>query len=261
MERDEAFRGALERKMRAPLSAFRELARGLPDDPALVDVRGLLLSGRCRVLRDTPESTDFIVAASDSPLVCIVGQPLMSLIQLAVTGDDELEVIASGDSIEHVSQALPDWLGDEVRVLTLPDPEAELPAAPAGGGGEVRVRLLSPEDRDCLGPVEDELRGELEQVLEQGSPLAASFVDEIPASFCYPVFETERWWDVSVDTLEPFRRRGLASLAFRRMLTYENQRGRSPVWAAVESNAGSLGLATKLGFEAVDGLALFRRRG
>ncbi len=260
MERDEAFRGALERKMRAPLSAFRELAHGLPDDPALVDVRGLLLSGRCRVLRDTPAGVDFIGAAPGSPPVCIVRRPLMSLIELAVTGGDELEVIASGDSIEHVSQALPDWLGDEVRVLTLPE-QADEPPAPVGGNEEVRVRLLGPEDRACLEPVEDELRTELEQVLEQGAPLAASFVDDLPASFCYPVFETERWWDVSVDTLEPFRRRGLAALAFRRMLAYENDRGRRPVWAAVESNTGSLGLAAKLGFETVDGLALFRRRG
>ena len=32
------------------------------------------------------------------------------------------------------------------------------------------------------------------------------------AAFCYPVLQTERHWDVSVDTLEGYRGRGLAGL-------------------------------------------------
>ncbi len=41
------------------------------------------------------------------------------------------------------------------------------------------------------------------------SPIAAAFADERPVSFCYSGWETETHWDVSIDTLDGYRRRGL----------------------------------------------------
>jgi RimJ/RimL family protein N-acetyltransferase len=76
-------------------------------------------------------------------------------------------------------------------------------------------------------------------------------------AFCYPVLQTERWWDVSVDTLEEFRGRGLAPRAAREMVRLMRTRGKSPVWGAVETNAASLSVARRLGFVEAGRLAVF----
>ena len=72
-------------------------------------------------------------------------------------------------------------------------------------------------------------------------------------------FLTESLWDVSVDTLEGCRRRGLAGACARALIGLLSSRGLEPVWAAVESNTASLRLAAKLGFERADRLMVFEK--
>ena len=38
--------------------------------------------------------------------------------------------------------------------------------------------------------------------------MAAAWAGHFPVSFCYPALRTERWWDISIETLEDHRRRG-----------------------------------------------------
>ena len=255
---NEEQRGALERSMRAPRSDFSTLARSLPDLPALVETRSMLLSGRCKVLLDLPDNVHFIVADQDSPLVSIVGKPQASLIQLAVSGEGgHPEVIARAESIEHVSHALPDWLGDEVIIHTRPDAE---PSDRFQNAGSHELRLLGVEDHQLLGGLPEDLADELVPALLRGIPVAARFVGEHPVSFCYAAYETERYWDVSVDTVEAYRGRGFAGEVFTRMAGHLEANNKSPVWGALDSNLASLRVAEKLGFEAVDALALFRKR-
>jgi len=68
-------------------------------------------------------------------------------------------------------------------------------------------------------------------------------------------------WDVSVDTLEPFRRQGYAGLCVAYVIDQMNRERRRPVWGAVESNEASLRLASKLGFRPVDRIIVFERPG
>ncbi len=88
-------------------------------------------------------------------------------------------------------------------------------------------------------------------------PMVAAFVDNRVASICYACRESESLWDISIDTLEPYRRRGLAAACVRFLIRKMRQEGKEPVWGAVDSNIASLGLATKLGFRPVARIAVF----
>jgi predicted GNAT family acetyltransferase len=82
-------------------------------------------------------------------------------------------------------------------------------------------------------------------------------VRDAPVSFCYVAAETESLWDVSIDTLAGHRRRGYAALCAAYLIEHMCEKGKRPVWGAVESNAPSLGLAAKLGFVPVDRVFVF----
>jgi predicted GNAT family acetyltransferase len=62
--------------------------------------------------------------------------------------------------------------------------------------------------------------------------------------------------DVSIDTLEPYRRRGHASKVVHFLVEHYAAQGRQPVWGALVSNRASLALAERLGFAPVDALSV-----
>ena len=76
-------------------------------------------------------------------------------------------------------------------------------------------------------------------------------------SFCYAASETETLWDVSIDTLEPWRGRGLARACCELLISHMARHGKSPVWGAVEGNFASMKMAERLGFRPVDTLTVF----
>jgi RimJ/RimL family protein N-acetyltransferase len=120
--------------------------------------------------------------------------------------------------------------------------------------------LLSGPEELCLLPpgLRTELRAELERTLRRGTPVVAAFVGDVPVSFCYVASETEGLWDVSIDTLEEYRRRGHAAHCAAYMIRHMRDTvGKEPVWGAVELNAPSMGLAAKLGFVPVDRVFVF----
>jgi len=82
----------------------------------------------------------------------------------------------------------------------------------------------------------------------------AAWVDGAPVSFAYAPWRSDKWFDVSVDTLADSRQLGLATIVATAMIRDERSRGREPVWGADEGNAPSLRLAKRLGFERVDEL-------
>lgn len=71
------------------------------------------------------------------------------------------------------------------------------------------------------------------------APVAAAVVSGVPVSFCYPVWTTESLWDVSIDTVEEHRRRGLAPHVVRAMVAHLGQQGLEPMWGGLESNGVS----------------------
>ena len=78
-------------------------------------------------------------------------------------------------------------------------------------------------------------------------------------AFCYSCWTTESLWDVSVDTLEPYRGRGLAEAVARSAIARRRGEGLEPVWGAVDTNGTSRRLAARLGFAETGEAVVFSR--
>ena len=121
------------------------------------------------------------------------------------------------------------------------------------------VRFLSKEEIETLEDIPAQLREEM-LVEARHTQIAATVIDDKPVSFCYAGAVTEALWDVSIDTLEPYRKMGYAALAVSFLVDWFNRQGKAPVWGAVESNMASRRLAARLGFTAVDELFVYEPR-
>jgi hypothetical protein len=140
---------------------------------------------------------------------------------------------------------LQDWRTQRVVHHALRDP-SRLPALSAASA---RVALV-----DVASLHAHAIPAELLADLESGasySPVAAVWVDGAPVSFCYAGTMTESIWDVALETLEAHRGRGHATSCVTFMIHLMRDRGREPVWGALEGNQASRCLAQKLGFESV----------
>ena len=244
----------------APPALTARLLEQVPDQPKWVDIRGMLLTGVAAVAGVEPGG-GFVVRVQHGArsVVGVVGQPAADVI--AASGDGVTEwtpVIAQPDNAAYVADSLArrgdnggEWRAELMIAHTLVAAGGRV-APPEG----VAVRLLAAAD--SLAHLPPGLRHEMTHARELG-PVAAVLIDGVAASFCYPCWTTERWWDVSIDTLEPFRGRDLGRLAFRHLYDEMQRGGRRPVWSALESNAASLRLARKIGFLPVDRIAVVSR--
>lgn len=211
----------------------------------------MLLSGECELfgLEESGE-VSVVVRNAGFPLISVVGRPSEAAIQEAATGRRDHEVIVPPENGDLVAAALPGWEGSPAT-LHLLDDEGRLPRVPAGS-----VRLLEPAELDAIEGLPRDLRSELAGAA-CSSPIAASFEDGRPVAFCYADC-TESLWDIAIDTLEGYRRRGHAARCVAYMI--EHLRPLRPVWGAGNTNQASLGLAARLGFVPVDKLLIFRAR-
>jgi hypothetical protein len=217
------------------------LLRLVPDIPRWVETRGMLVMGRGHAVVD-PSGPDSFVAVSDvAPMISMVGRPAAEIVRGVVGARVKPpEVLADLDTLGHTLDILAGWHGATFLVHEWRD-RVTVPRAD--------VRFL---DRDqlpvALPPV---LFDELSRAAGW-SPIAATFVDGMPVSFCYSTSETETLWDVSIDTLVAYRGRGLAAPCVDAMIERMLRSGKRPVWGALDENASSLALARKLGFLPVD---------
>jgi len=228
-----------------------KLAKALPDIPRWIETRSMLLSGRCEVrgLKSAGE-TVFIVLSHETGLMVVVGRP--DLQEIAACSELGCEtVLTTVENAGYVSRALPEWRAVSA-LLHLPG-DKPLPAP------DTETRLISIKDLEGIGALPETLIDEL-VLASRHSPVAAAFADGLPVSFCYAASLTEGLWDVSIDTLEPYRKRGFAEAAVIFMIDHMKKGGRVPVWGAEEWNLPSINLAKKLGFEVVDQLTVFNRR-
>ena len=186
---------------------------------------------------------------TEERLVSVVGRPADGWVAEAVArNSDSGAVIAMPENVSSVARTLPRW---EVRpaVLHLLG-EGGLARAPEGD-----VRLLCGLEGIGALPsgLRAGLRAELEGALRRYTPLAATFMEDVPVSFCYVAAETEGLWDVSIDTLDGYRRRGYAAWCAAFMVRHmREETGKRPVWGALETNVASMRLAASLGFVPVD---------
>jgi GNAT superfamily N-acetyltransferase len=252
----------------------------VPDLPRWVDTRGMLLSGRGAVVSAIPHAADsgFVVLMRDAALASIVGRPPGDVVLAALaTLAGDVNVLAQLEDAEFAGQLLAGWQR-RAAIIHVPGAASETPVAdPRGEPTHVFTRSTAPR----FDHLDDGLRQELVQALEgrtvarfvpgelppatvtsSGSsiPIAAAWADGRPVAFCYPVWQTERYWDVSVETWAPYQRRGLGERAARAMIAHMRRTGREPVWGALESNTASRRLAARLGFIEAAGLAVWTKR-
>jgi RimJ/RimL family protein N-acetyltransferase len=226
----------------------------IPDAPTWVEVRELLRSGECRIF---PGPSGAVVAGVGRPHLAVVGRPGVEAIRAAASAAPSgAELLVQVDAEDEVSRALPDWLREGAVIHAMSLEEAQ--AVPLGSP---KVALLSRNRPPSFAHLPGVLRRELADALEARSHVAAAFVDELPVTFCYTASETETLWDASIDTLEPFRRRGLARDCARFLIQHMAVHGKAPVWGSFDSNAASLRLAEDLGFRPAGRLIVFFRPG
>lgn len=212
----------------------------------------MLLSGGSILADASSDPPSFVVLQATTGQMGVVGHPSHDGIRAAA--QQAKEIIAFPENAEWTTTALPDWIGEAATIHTL-GATPSLPEVPAG-----TVRALASDEVAALTGLPPELREELLAAWQSGTPIAAAFADGRPVAFCYPGSVTERWWDVSIDTLEPYRRQGYASRCAAWCMAQMARHGRQPVWGALVSNLASARLAAKLGFEPVDRVFVFTRR-
>jgi GNAT superfamily N-acetyltransferase len=226
------------------------VARLLPDEPRWVEVRGMLLSGMGRPVGAVATSpVAFVALHAGTDQAAVVGRPDHELIQKAAAGAQEL--LAVPENAEWVAAALPVWELEVATIHTAPNFD-RIRALPPG-----TVRRLTIPELAGLPVQHALLRDELLVQARAGAPVFAAFAGGQPAAFCYAGAVTERWWDLSIDTLEPFRRQGYAAQCAAHVIQHMSEQGKMPVWGAMESNTASARLAAKLGFTAVDKVVVF----
>ena len=230
---------------------FQKLASTLPDKQLLLDTRGSLLSRSCELFGLT--KAGFVIRRFDTPLICVIGKPAISAIKEAVSKCvAEVEVLTYRESVVHVGSALSDWQEEAAIIHEFskpPDMKEKI---------DGQVRLANENELLWLKDEFPELAKELLEALPF-SPIAAFFVENKPVSFCCSTCESESLWDVSIETLPGYQRKGFAECCARFMTQYMFKKGKQPSWGALKSNTASLNLAKKLGFVPVGELYLFSR--
>ncbi|MCP3136228.1 GNAT family N-acetyltransferase [Pyxidicoccus xibeiensis] len=230
------------------MSDASTLLAALPDVPELVWARGALLSGSGSV-----EWTDGRSALLYENLeACVVGRPprarLLAYLERLPQGTE----VVMGLEDARALGPLPGWR-EEVAVVHV---QQGPPPAPPVIRGEVRIlEADAPLDLRHL-PVD--FVSELTRA-RVSSPLAVAFTEGLAVAFSYSGSETETWWDVSIDTHEPFRRQGYAAATAHALIEHMRTRSKRAVWAALESNIASLELAARLGFTPVARVASISR--
>ncbi len=232
-----------------------ELARRLADIPRWVEVRDLLLAGHGELsglsAPDGPDPVTFVLRDVESRTVFFVGMPETSEFDDSVMAiaRDQADVVAPAELTARLKVALPAWSSSRLIVHTLTERARMHEVSLAGTGWATLAEL-----RTCALP--DELMAELEAGGAH-SPIAVSRVAERPVAFCYAGSETETLWDVSIDTLEDFRRQGHGARCAALMTAHMATLGKQPVWQSLENNPASWRLAARLGFTPIDELVMF----
>ncbi len=214
----------------------------IPDTPVTVETRALALDPATYV---HAIGAGWLLIDRSGDLACVFGDadPIAVAAILDVAGfDGDLLLPATVNDVPPTLSA--QWAAERARIFTQGVEEFELSSSATRTIGRITVRRLAA--RDELTHLPSDLRSEIDNARATRDVYAA-WKDGVPASFAYVSLETERHGDLSIDTLEAFRRRGLAFAALRPVIADLITRGKRPVWGAVESNSGSLALARVLG--------------
>ncbi len=235
------------------MNELKSFAALLPDIPRWVETRGLLLSGRGEVFAAENAAADFVVRALNGKLICVVAKPARHFIEGAIDkSSNAVEVLTVVENREHLASILMGWQQSPAVIHLLPE------TVRITLSNSAIIKVLQKPAIIRIYDQAPQLSEELQEALNF-TEVAAVIAAEQPVSFCYAGAETETLWDISIDTLPDYRRRGYAEQCVKFMISHMGKRGRQPVWGAEESNIASLKLAEKLGFKPVDQVFLFKK--
>jgi RimJ/RimL family protein N-acetyltransferase len=225
----------------------------LPDVPHWIEARSMLLQGQARLIGPLGVSPPtFVALHCDGDQAAVVGRaPRASIVEAASSAE---EIIVAVEDTPWVASTLPDWK-QESAMLFRRDVHSPLPRA---SGGEVRF-LATDELLAITGAalMSETLADELRSAEKSGVPIAAAFEEGQAVAFCYAGSITETLWDVAIDTLELYQRRGHATKVATFLIEHYQALGKEPVWGAFLSNEASVALAARLGFLPVGSLSVF----
>jgi len=234
--------------------AALDLARALLDTPRWVETRFMLLRGEALVTGLTGDRRHFVAASARWPLVSVVGRPDAAFIAGAVEdADEDVNVLCAVEHADHVARALAGWTRIGATVHAWPG-DVRFPPPPPRD----EARLLPAGELATLRHVPPDLRDEL-MTASDYSPVAGAFAGGAPVAFCCASAITETLWDIGIDTLDGYRRRGLARKAAHLLIATLGAAGKSPVWGSEDGNEPSLALARTLGFVPAERLMVFER--
>ena len=200
-----------------------QLLQVLPDGPSTVQMRALLELGETQFFGDV-EGAAF--AHAEAALGVLHGRPTAKTLH-------EFR-LACGQPPELLAHAPIELEGYDWHPLSL--------SSTGGEGRGEEANRLTPE----LWPrVPAHLSTTLANAMERRAVFCLQ-VDERPVSFAWAPLKSEAWFDVWVETLPEFRRRGLGRRVAAAVIRHERSEGRSPVWCA--SDEASLALGRALGF-------------
>jgi len=217
----------------------------VPDVPRWIEARALLLTEHCAVFGAEGD----LIIRNDAPGGCIavaMGRVPKELARSVLSDRPGRELLCAIEDGEHWQRALLGWSAEDVLLYGLQRSGDLAPPSAAVG------RLTSEHSLDHLP---QELREEIEQALPDHAVWCALHEGKV-AAFAYSHWRTEGWFDISIDTVPAYRRRGLARLAVSELIRRELAEGLQPVWGAMASNTASQRLAKSLGFVPVDRLLL-----
>ena len=220
----------------------------VPDEPLNVDLRGILLDKDVEIEPGAADAPGYAVYVPAIDLACLWGEPedavLDALGERLARGT---QVVCDEALRERVAARIEAAHAEPIHFYALPaDADPVLPEPDQ----DVELWIVGPKEEAALDHLPGELREEMNAALDR-TFVAMTYVDEEAVSFCYPHHETEKYWDVSVDTLSAYRRQGFAAMAFGAAHAVLSEHDKEPVWGALESNAASNGMAMKLGMERI----------
>jgi len=222
------------------------LAALLPDVPRWIGTRALLLSGNA-LLEVSDDGVAGVVMDTTLPSGAVVGHADRVFLQDVLAGvPRDFELVVQIEEVHAAREALPDWAVSQVIVHS--------PSRPYPGGNRRRpgVVISAPPDDRWLNGLPEDIR----RYAALAEPIGVRVVDGAVVAVCAASEVTETLWDVGIDTLDAHRRRGHAVACFDALAEWMAGRGRQPVWCAYEDYPPSRSLATKLGFQPVDRIAV-----
>jgi GNAT superfamily N-acetyltransferase len=216
----------------------------LPDLPRWVEARGLLLSGRGTVLE--LEDGCQIVCSPEDRLVVPLTIELSPYLEPAIRAHvPDAMVLIQDVMLPAARYHLADWTAEPATLYTLPGENVgQWPPEPWAATQLTGDWL---QQADVPPRVRDELHAALNR-----SPVWTTSADGRALAFAFAAYQTESWFDISVETLPDARGRGLSRAAAIALILDRHAHGLRPVWGALESNAPSHRMAERLGFRRAD---------